>query len=74
MTPNAFIITTKSNIATAIWLQGDHDFQYVLSAAWSSSPFEKCLGKSKQRIEGNFHIDICNRITCAKVVKLYQLK
>lgn len=72
-TADAFVVTTKFNIAAATELLIDHHFSYVLPAVFSQDPLEKFFGQARQRFGGNFHIDISDVIAAAKVQRLHQL-
>lgn len=72
-TADAFVVTTKFNIAAATKLLSDYHFSYVLPAVFSQDPLEKFFGQARQRFGGNFYIDICDVIAAAKVQRLHQL-
>jgi hypothetical protein len=72
-TADAFLVTTKFNIAAATKLLTDHHFQYVLPAVFSQDPLEKFFGQARQRFGGNFYIDIGDVLAAAKVQRLHQL-
>jgi len=72
-TADAFVITTKFNIAAATKLLADHHFRYVLPAVFSQDPLEKFFGQARQRFGGNFYIDIGDVLAAAKVQRLHQL-
>ena len=72
-TVDAFMTTTKYNIATAEMLLSDHHFQYVLPASFGQDPLEKFFGNARQRCGGNFYIDITDVLAAAKVQRLHQL-
>lgn len=72
-TADAFVVTTKFNIAAATELLRDHHFRYVLPAVFSQDPLEKFFGQARQRFGGNFYIDIGDVVAAAKVQRLHQL-
>ena len=72
-TADAFLTTTKFNIAAASMLLTDYHFQYILPAAFSQNPLEKLFEQARQRYGGNFYIDIADVVAAAKVQKLHQL-
>ena len=66
-TGNAFLITTKNNVLASKKLIESHGFEYVLSAIFSQNPIEKFFGQARQRVGGNFYIDIGDVIASAKI-------
>ena len=70
-TTDAFINTTKANIAAAIRLQDEYNFKYVLPALWSQNFIENFFGQAMQRMGGNFYIDICDVMSAGKVLNLH---
>lgn len=72
-TADAFVVTTKFNMAAATDLLTDHHFRYVLPAVFSQDPLEKFFGQARQRFGGNFYIDISDVTSAAKVQRLHQL-
>jgi hypothetical protein len=72
-TADAFVLTTKFNIAAATDLLSKHHFKYVLPAVFSQDPLEKFFGQARQRFGGNFYIDISDVIAASKVQRLHQL-
>lgn len=72
-TADAFLVTTRFNIAAATELLINHHFRYVLSAVFSQDPLEKFFGQARQRFGGNFYIDIGDVLAAAKVQRLHQL-
>ena len=70
-TASVFVVTTKNVISATNYLLRNYDFQYVLPAAFSQNPFEKFFGQTRQRIGGNFYIDI-NVISAAKAQRFHQ--
>ena len=72
-TADAFVVTTKFNIAAATELLIDHHFSYVLPAVFSQDPLEKFFGQARQRFGGNFYIDISDVLAAVKVQRLHQL-
>ena len=72
-TGNAFPITTKSNVLASKKLIESHCFEYVLPAIYSQNPIEMFFGQSRQRVGGNFYIDIGDVIASAKAQHLHQL-
>jgi hypothetical protein len=71
-TADAFVITTKFNIAATTDLLRDHHFRYVLPDVFSQDPLMKFFGQARQRFGGNFYIDIEDVIATAKVQRLHQ--
>jgi hypothetical protein len=53
-TADAFVATTKFNIAAAETLLYDHHFQYVLPAAFGQDPLEKFFGNAGNAVEEIF--------------------
>ena len=53
-TADAFLITTKFNIATATELLTVHHFRYVLPAVFTQEFLEKFFGQARQQYGGNF--------------------
>jgi len=72
-TADAFVVTTKFNIAASTDLLTNHHFRYVLPAIFSQDPLEKFFGQARQRFGGNFYIDIGDFLAAAKVQRLLQL-
>ena len=72
-TGQAFVITTDTNILAAQHLLTEHKFDYVLPAVMSSDPAEKFFGQTRQRMSGNFYIDIVDVMAVAKMQVLHQL-
>ena len=72
-TADAFVVTTKNNIAAAQMLLHNHNFSYVLPSVFSQDPIEKFFGQARQRFGGNYYIDIGDVIAAAKVQQLHQL-
>jgi len=72
-TADAFLVTTRFNIAAATELLINQHFRYVLSAVFSQDPLEKFFGQARQRFGGNFYIDIGDVLAAAKVQRLHQL-
>ena len=70
---NAFLITTKYNVLASKKLIESHCFEYVLPAIYSQNPIEKFFGQARQRVGGNFYIDIGDVIASAKAQHLHQL-
>ena len=62
------MVTTKNVISAANYLLHNSDFQYVLP----QNPLEKFFGQARQRIGGNFYIDINDVISEAKAQRLHQ--
>ncbi|ESO04058.1 hypothetical protein HELRODRAFT_173132 [Helobdella robusta] len=48
-TADAFVVTTKFNIAASTELLSDHNFRYVLPAVFSQDPREKFFRQARQR-------------------------
>ncbi|ESO02840.1 hypothetical protein HELRODRAFT_174269 [Helobdella robusta] len=72
-TADAFVVTSKFNIAASTELLSDHHFRYVIPAVFSQDPLEKFFGQARQRFGGNFYIDISDVIAAANVQRLHQL-
>ena len=72
-TASAFVVTTKNAIFASNYLLENFDFQYILPAVFSTNPLEKFFGQSRQRVGGNFDIDVVDVILAAKVQRLHQL-
>jgi len=70
---DAFVVTTKFNIAAATELLTDHNFSYVILAVFSHYPLEKFFGQARQRFGGKFYIDVSGAVADAKVQRLHQL-
>ena len=67
-TVDAFISTTKCNIAAANHLLEVHNFQYVLPGTVNSqSALEKFFVQGRQRKGRNFYIDITDIVAATKV-------
>ena len=73
-TADAFIVTTKNNIAASKYLIENHDFQYILPSVFSQDPLEKFFGQGRQRCGGNFYIDIGDVISAAKAQHVHTLQ
>ena len=72
-TGNAFLVATDTNIRAAKMLIETHEFEYVIPAVFSQNPLEKFFGQCRQRVGGNFYIDIGDVIASAKAQHLHQL-
>ena len=66
------MVTTKNALSAANHLLQNYDFQYVLPAVFPQNPLEKAFGQTRQRIGGNFYIDINDVISAAKAQRLHQ--
>ena len=71
-TASAFVVTTKNVISAANYLLHNYDFHYVLPAVFSQNPLKKCFGQARQRIGGNFYIDINDVTLAAKAQRPHQ--
>ena len=54
------------------YLFQNYDFQYVLPAVFSQNPLEKFFGQARQRVGGNFYIDVNDVLSAAKAQRLHQ--
>ena len=72
-TGNAFLVATDTNIRAAKMLIETHEFEYVIPAGFSQKTLEKFFGQCRQRVGGNFYIDIGDVIASAKAQHLHQL-
>jgi hypothetical protein len=73
-TGEAFIESTKSNIAAAKYLFEEHGFQFVLpGSVFSQSPLEIFFGLARMRNAGNFYIDIIDVQAAANAKNLHNL-
>ena len=72
-TGNAFLVATDTNIRAAKMLIETHEFEYVIPAVFSQNPLETFFGQCRQRVGGNFYIDIGDVIASAKAQHLHQL-
>ena len=68
-----FVVTTKNAIFASNYLLENFDFQYILPAVFSTNPLENVFGQSRQRVGGNFYINVVDVISAAKVQRLHQL-
>jgi len=53
-TADAFVVTTKFNIAVATDLLTNQHFRYFLPAKLSWDPLERFFGQARQLFSGNF--------------------
>ena len=67
-------MTTQYSVSIANYLFEEHNFTYLLpGAVLSTNPLEKFFGQARQRVGGNFYIDIMDVTAAAKVQRLHQL-
>lgn len=72
-TAEAFIVSTRNNVAAAKLLLAEKDFDYVLPAIFADEALEKFFGQARQRSGGNFYIDVVDIMAAAKVTNLQTL-
>ena len=72
-TAEAFIVSTRNNVAAAKFLMAEEDFDYVLPAIFADEALEKFFGQARQRSGGNFYIDVVDIMAAAKVTNLQTL-
>ena len=73
-TADAFVTTTRTVVEATNHLLTNHHFKYVLPGRiWSDDNLEKFFGKTRQRTNGNFYIDILDVEASAKVQRAHQL-
>ena len=71
-TAPAFVFTTKHVVSATNYLFQNYDFRYVLPAVFSQNPLEKFFWQARQRVGGNFYIDVNDVLSAAKAQRLHQ--